>query len=574
MVIKKQKIAFAIIVEMKLSESYFYTIKEDQRDEDSISGNLLVKAGYIKKTSAGVYMLLPLGLKVSNNIENIIRNNMNKQGCQEIKMPALISSDYYEKSGRLEGFGKSIYKLKDRNDRDFVLGPTHEELFAFAAGSKIKSYKDMPFNLYQFQTKYRDEPRARFGLIRVKEFVMKDAYSFDKDETGLDISYKKMFTAYKDSFDEMGIKYKLVKASTGVMGGLLSEEFQAITPIGEDEVLYCENCDYSSNKEVAEVISNDKSNEKELPLQEVATPGYKTIEEVCTFLKVDQSKSVKAIMLNNNGELVICFIKGSRELNESKVLKILKTSELVFADDELLKKNGIEAGYVGPIGLKCKYLVDSEVLNMKNFITGANKQGYHYINTNIKDFNIKDNVFDIVCADELDLCPKCSKPLKKTKGIEIGNLFKLGTKYSKAMKLQYSDESNKLQDVWMGSYGIGIGRTMAAIVEQNYDEKGIIWPDNIAPYKVIILVMSTKDETQMNLANKIYEELNNKGIESILDDRDERPGVKFNDSELLGIPHIVTVGRDASKNIIEYKNRKTSQKENLDLDSLYKLITK
>ena len=559
---------------MKLSESYFYTLREDQRDEDSVSGNLLVKAGYIKKTSAGVYMLMPLGLKVSNNIENIIRKHMNSKGCQEVKMPALIASEYYEKSGRLDSFGKSVYTLKDRNYHDFVLGPTHEELFTIAASSKIKSYKDMPFNLYQFQTKFRDEPRARYGLIRVKEFVMKDAYSFDTDEKGLDVSYQKMYEAYKGSFDELGIKYKLVKASTGVMGGLLSEEFQAIAPIGEDDVIYCDSCDYSSNKEVAEVITiNNNADVKELEKEEVATPGYKTIEEVCTFLKIDPQNSLKAVMLNDNGELVICFIKGSRELNESKVLKLLNTNEIAFADDELLSKNGIVPGYVGPIGLKCRYYVDKEVLNMKNFVTGANKEGYHIKNANIKDFNTKDNVYDMVCAEENDICPNCGKPLKKTKGIEIGNLFKLGTKYSKAMNLQYSDENNVLHDVWMGSYGIGIGRTMASIVEQNYDEKGIIWPENIAPYKAIILIMSIKDVSQVSLANRLYDELYSKGIEVILDDRNERPGVKFNDSELIGIPYIITVGRGAKDNKVEFKIRKTGESIELDTNEVIKKLS-
>ena len=559
---------------MKLSESYFYTLREDQRDEDSVSGNLLVKAGYIKKTSAGVYMLMPLGLKVSNNIENIIRKHMNSKGCQEVKMPALIASEYYEKSGRLDSFGKSVYTLKDRNYHDFVLGPTHEELFTIAASSKIKSYKDMPFNLYQFQTKFRDEPRARYGLIRVKEFVMKDAYSFDTDEKGLDVSYQKMYEAYKGSFNELGIKYKLVKASTGVMGGLLSEEFQAIAPIGEDDVIYCDSCDYSSNKEVAEVITvNNKANVNELEKEEVATPGYKTIEEVCTFLKIDPQNSLKAVMLNDNGELVICFIKGSRELNESKVLKLLNTNEIAFADDELLSKNGIVPGYVGPIGLTCRYYVDKEVLTMKNFVTGANKEGYHIKNANIKDFNTKDNVYDMVCAEENDICPNCGKPLKKTKGIEVGNLFKLGTKYSKAMNLQYSDENNALHDVWMGSYGIGIGRTMASIVEQNYDEKGIIWPENIAPYKAIILIMSIKDESQVSLANKLYDELYSKGIEVILDDRNERPGVKFNDSELIGIPYIITVGRGAKDNKVEFKIRKTGESIELDTNEVIKKLS-
>ena len=402
---------------------------------------------------------------------------------------------------------------------------------------------------------------------------MKDAYSFDTTENNLDISYKKMYDAYKDSFDEMGIKYKLVKASTGVMGGLLSEEFQAITPIGEDDVLYCDSCDYSSNKEVAEVIVNTKNDEKELEKEEIATPNKKTIEEVCSFLKIDPKNSLKAVMLNNNGELVICFIKGTRELNETKVLKLLNATEIAFADDELLKNNGVVAGFVGPIGLKCKYFVDKEVLTMKNFVTGANKEGFHIKNANVNDFDTEGKVFDLVCADENDLCPKCGKPLKKTKGIEIGNLFKLGTKYSKAMNLQFADESNKLQDVWMGSYGIGIGRTMAAIVEQYHDDKGILWPNNIAPFKAIILVMSTKDKDQMVLANKLYDELTNKGIDVILDDRDERPGVKFNDSELIGIPYIITVGRGAKDNKVEFKLRKTGESSEIESNEVIKKLS-
>lgn len=554
---------------MKLKDSYFFTLREDVRDEDSISGNLLVKAGYIKKTSAGVYMMLPLGLRVQNNIENIIRKHMNETGAQEVKMPALIAAEYYEDSGRMKGFGPSIFKLKDRNNKDMVLGPTHEELFAYAAKSMIKSYKNMPFNLYQFQTKYRDEPRARFGLVRVKEFVMKDAYSFDTDEKGLDVSYKKMFDAYKKSFDEMGINYRIVKADTGIMGGLLSEEFQAIAPLGEDTLIYCDDCGYSSNLEVAQVVRTPRVKQDPKPIEEVETPNCSTIEDVAKFLNIDINNTVKALIMNVDGQLVIFFINGSRDLNESKVLKLLNAQELNFADDELIATSNAVPGYCGPIGLNCKVVIDNEVLEMTNFCCGANKKGYHYINANVSDIKY-DLVGDIVNAKDGDLCPNCGKPLKFTKGIEIGNTFKLGTKYSKAMDLQFADENNKLQDVWMGSYGIGLGRTMAAIVEQSHDDKGIIWPDNIAPYKFIILLMSTKDETQASIANDLYNKFNEMGIEVILDDRDERPGVKFNDAELIGIPYRITVGKKASEGIVEFKHRTDENVQELTIDELLK----
>ena len=559
---------------MKLKNSYFYTLREDARDEDSISGNLLVKAGYIKKTSAGVYMMLPLGLRVQDKVEAIIRKNMNETGAQEVRMPALIASEYYEDSGRLAGFGPSIFKLKDRNYHDFVLGPTHEELFAAAASSKIRSYKDMPFNLYQFQTKYRDEPRARFGLIRVKEFVMKDAYSFDVDEKGLDASYKLMFDAYKKSFDEIGIDYRIVKADTGIMGGLLSEEFQAISPIGEDNVIYCDECGFSSNMEISEVVPAKKDEVTEIKtIEKVATPGVESIEDVCKFLNTDPENSVKAMLMNVDGNLAIFFIKGTRDLNETKCLKYLKGQEIGFADDALIATCNAVPGYTGPVGLNCKFYVDREVLNMHNFIIGANETGYHYINANPSDFDTS-NTGDFVNCAEGDVCPVCGKPLKFTKGIEVGNTFKLGTKYSKAMNLTYLTSENKEELVWMGSYGIGIGRTMAAVVEQHHDDKGIVWPEVIAPYKVIILIMSSKDETQVKLANELYDELTKAGVECMLDDRDERPGVKFNDAELIGIPYRVTVGRGAPERMVEFKPRTAEEAENISVDELINKLAK
>ena len=554
---------------MRLKNSYFFTLRENSKDEDSTSGNLLVKAGFIKKTSAGIYMMLPLGLKVENKIEDIIRKHMNKAGGQEVKMPALIASEYYENSGRLQGFGPSIFKLKDRTGKDMVLGPTHEELFAYASKSMIRSYKDMPFNLYQIQTKFRDEPRARFGLIRVKEFVMKDAYSFDADEAGLDVSYKKMFDAYKDIFDEIGIDYRIVKADTGIMGGLLSEEFQAITPIGEDSVIYCD-CGYSSNEEVAELISK-VSDEEEKELEEVATPHAKTIEEVCSYLNLDPKKSVKALLMNINDELVVFFIRGDRDLNENKVCKLLNCSEVNFADDRLIATSNAVPGFTGPVGLNAKIVVDREVMNMRNFCVGANKEGYHYINVNPKDFKA-DVVGDISNVKDGDICPICGKPLKMTKGIEVGNTFKLGTKYSKALDLHFLNSSNKEEDVWMGSYGIGVGRTMAAVVEQNHDDNGIIWPTNIAPFTCAIVMISSKDEDQVRISNDLYNTLLDANVDVLLDDRDERPGVKFKDMELIGIPYRITVGRNAKDGIVELKSRTGYLNEEVKVDEVLNRI--
>ncbi|MBO4538363.1 MAG: proline--tRNA ligase, partial [Erysipelotrichaceae bacterium] len=513
---------------MKLSDSYFYTLREDPKDEESVSGILLNRGGFIRKSSGGVYMFMPLGYRVKTNIENIIREEMNKTGCQELIMPCLIPEDVYVASGRRDNFGSSMFSLKNRFGKQMVLGPTHEELFAIAAGMKIKSYKDMPFSLYQMQTKFRDEPRPRFGLIRVVEFVMKDAYTFDRDLEGLDVAYQKIFDAYKRIFDRLDLDYRIVRADTGVMGGLLSEEFQAISPIGEDTVVLCDSCDFASNIEVTENIEPADDPEEEKQRELVSTPNCTSMEEVCEFLHTDLKKSVKALLMNVDGKLVVFFIRGDRELNETKVLKLLGGQELNFANDELIASSNAVAGYTGPVDLTgCQIVVDREVLHMKNFVTGANREGYHYVNTNLSDFRY-DLSGDIVNVQEGDICPRCGGRIRFQKGIEVGNTFKLGTKYSQAMNLYYQDATGTLQPVVMGSYGIGVGRSMAAVVEQHHDDNGIIWPLSIAPYKVGIVLINSRDETQCALARKLYDELTARGIEPIMDDRDERPGVKFN----------------------------------------------
>lgn len=556
---------------MKLKQSYFYTLRENAKDEDSISGNLLVRSGMIKKVSAGVYMFLPLGLKVLDNIKNIIKEEMDDAGAQELLMPSMIPTEVYESCGRVEAFGQSMFHFNDRYNKPYVLGPTHEEMFTTAAKSMVRSYKNLPFTIYQQAPKYRDEARPRFGLVRVREFFMKDAYSFDKDNEGLDKSYQNMFDAYKRIFDRIGINYAIVKADTGAMGGTLSEEFQAITDIGEDTLVLCDKCDYSSNLEVSTFTINESKEEKN-KLELVETPHKETIEDVCEYLNMDVKKSVKAMLMNINEELVIFFIRGDRTLNENKVCKLLNCSEVLFADDELISKSNAVPGFTGPINLSgAKIIIDKEVETMTNFIVGANKENYHYINANIDDFKY-DISADIVNVVEGDICPKCGGRLIFKKGIEIGNTFKLGTKYSEKLGLTYLDENNQEKPVVMGCYGIGAGRILASCIEQNHDEKGIIFPLSIAPYKVAICALNTNDDACMEIANNIYNKLNSEKIDCILDDREERPGVKFNDMELIGIPIRITVGKKINDGLVEFKLRKEQDSKDIEIENIVEYI--
>jgi len=552
---------------MKLKNSYFYTLRENAKDEDSVSGNLLVRSGMIKKVSSGVYMYLPLGLKVIENIKKIIKEEMDNSGAQEVLMPSMIPIDVYESSGRVEAFGNSMFHFNDRYNKPYVLGPTHEELFTIAAKSMVKSYKDLPFTIYQQAPKYRDEARPRFGLVRVREFSMKDAYSFDKDEEGLDKSYQIMFDAYKRIFDKIGLNYVIVKADTGAMGGSLSEEFQAVTDMGEDTLVLCDKCSFSSNIEVSTYeIEEQKEEKKELKL--VHTPSKETIEEVCEFLNMDVKKSVKAMLMNIDEKLVIFFIRGDRTLNETKVCKLFNCSEVNFADDELIKKSNAVPGFAGPIGLfGAKIVIDKEVEFMKNFVVGANKKDYHYLNANLSDFKY-DIISDITNVQEGDICPICGGRLYFKKGIEIGNTFKLGTKYSEKLGLTYLDENNKSNPVVMGCYGMGAGRILAALIEQSHDEKGIIFPKCIAPYSVAICALNTKDETCMSNANEIYDLLKENGINVLLDDRDERPGVKFNDMDLIGIPIRIVVGKKINEGVVEVKLRNETDSKNIKVKEI------
>ena len=545
---------------MRLSKDFFYTLREDAKDEDSVSGNLLVKSGMIKKVSNGIYMNMPLGEKVSKNVIKIIREEMDKAGANEVSMPHVLPMDYFEASGRADSFGKSIFKLNDRYGRPYALGPTHEEFFVLAALSKVKSYRDMPFTIYQIGEKYRDEVRPRLGLIRVREFIMKDAYSFDVDEDGMQESYQKMFDAYHKIFDRVGLKYNVVRADTGVMGGLLSEEFQAITETGEDILVLCDSCDYASNIEVSKCVENTTLEvEAENDYSEVYTPNAGSIEEVTNYLNLPVNKFVKTMIYKIDGKFYACMVEADREVNEVKLTKLLGASEIELASEEDVNRiTNARVGFAGPIGLEIPVIMDENIKVKKNFIVGANKSDYHLKDVNLKDFK-PEIIADIKNIKEGDICPKCGGKIHFKKGIEIGNTFKLGTKYSEKLGLNYLDKDNKLNPVQMGCYGIGVGRIIAAAIEQNHDDKGIIWPMSIAPFKVAIVLIDRKNDMQRETAEKLYEELNKLGIDTMLDDRDERPGVKFNDMELIGIPVRITVGKKINDGEVEVKLRTESE---------------
>ena len=551
---------------MRLSKSYFVTKKENLKDDECVSSNLLVRAGMIKKVGSGIYAFLPMGLRVFRKIENVVREEMNNIGSQELVMPSLLPEDYYIDSGRRTVFGDDMFSLKDRVGRDYVLGPTHEELFVEVCRDMIKSYKDMPISLYQMANKYRDEPRSRYGLIRTREFVMKDAYTFDKDLEGLDESYKLMFDAYKKIFDRIGIDYRIVRASTGAMGGLLSEEFQAITDIGEDIVVTCDNCGFSTNIEICDVNGEcEKSNEETKEKELLYTPNCGTINDLYEQYGIDSKKTCKTMIYKVDDKFYAFMVRGDREVNEYKISRLLNAISVEMATSEEDEKiTGATVGFAGPIDLGIPVIIDREILGMKNFLVGANKSDYHYINTNLRDFDYE-QVADIRNVSEEDKCPECSHDLSFKHGIEVGNTFKLGTKYSESMGLYFADEDNKLKPVYMGCYGIGVARIMAAVVEQNHDEEGIIFPEIIAPYELAIVVVNSKDDTQMTVANDLYEKYKKDGVEVILDDRNVRAGVKFKDMDLIGIPKRIVVGKKASEGIVEIKYRNSSEVEEINI---------
>lgn len=547
---------------MRMTDMYLKTLREVPAEAEIPSHIWLLRAGMIRKLVSGVYGFMPLGRKVLGKIENIVREEIDAKGGQEILMSAIQPAELWQESGRWYAYGPEMWRLKDRNDRDFCLGPTHEEVFTDIVRSEVDSYRQLPLNLYQIQTKYRDEKRPRFGLMRSREFIMKDAYSFDKDWEGLNKSYDEMYDAYEKIFDRCGLIYRAVEADTGAMGGSDSHEFCALSEHGESEIAFCEQCDLAATTERADCVDDEYDEAEMLPLETVHTPGTKTIEEVASFLGLEAKQTIKALLFevyDQEYRYVAAFIRGDREMNMTKLINALGIPEhaIAFADEEAMgEETGAVGGFTGPVGLHgCKIVVDSELTKMKNLCAGACKVDHHMLNVNYDRDYKGDIVTDIKLIKEGYPCPKCGGTVKITRGIEVGQVFKLGTKYSESMHAYYKDENMQEKVIVMGCYGIGVTRTLAAVVEQHHDKDGIIWPLAIAPYHAIVTVINRDDTIQMELAEKSYNEMISAGVHTLLDDRDERPGVKFKDADLIGIPIRITVGRKAADHIVEYKLR-------------------
>lgn len=554
---------------MKASQLFYPTLREVPSEAEIVSHQLLLRAGFIRKASAGVYSYLPLGRRVLRKIENIVREEMDRAGGQEVLMPIIQPRELWERTGRWTVYGDEMFRLTDRHNRGFALGPTHEEIITTLVDAEVHSYRDLPLLLYQIQNKYRDEIRPRFGLMRGREFIMKDLYSFDEDYQGLDASYRKMYAAYQAIFGRMGLSYRVVEADSGAIGGNESHEFMVLADSGECTVIYCEACDYAANVEKA-VCAEPKLEsglDEYKPLEKIATPGLKTIQDLVNALHIPEDKQVKTLMYNADGEVFAVILRGDRDLNEIKLKNYLGCNQLVMADEESVRQICAAGfGSLGPVGLKAKIYMDQEVSFLRNFSCGANEDGFHYLNVNVgRDF-APTAVGDFRNAIEGDLCPVCSSGMRAIRGIEVGHIFKLGTKYSDALQAFYRNAEGEEKAMVMGCYGIGVSRTMAAAVEQNYDADGIIWPIPIAPYQVIIIPVNSQKEDQMKAATDIYQELTARGLEVILDDRDERAGVKFKDADLIGIPVKITIGPKAlQENQVEVKKRWEKEAERVEI---------
>ena len=554
---------------MRMSNLLMPTLREVPAEAEIASHRLMLRAGLIRKLAAGIYSYLPLGLRTLKKVEEIVREEMDRAGAQELLMSALLPAEAYQASGRWEVFGPSMFKLKDRGDRDFCLGPTHEELFTQCVIDNVKSYKEYPMTLYQIQTKYRDEGRPRFGVIRSREFVMKDAYSFDLDQKGLDESYQKMYDAYNRIFTRLGLDFTVVDADSGAMGGSGSQEFMVKSPVGEDGIAYCDDCGYAANYEKCECIPESVEQiEGDIELLKIETPNAHTIDELVESLGMSAHNFAKTIIYKADDKYIAAMVRGDRDVNEVKLKNLVGcTDDLELAEPGMVREiTKAQVGFAGPIGLGIPVYADKEVEMMKNFVVGANETDMHYKNVNIgRDFT-PDVVADIRVVVTGDKCPKCGGEIKSEQGIEVGHIFKLGTKYSDALGLKYLDEDGKQQTVIMGCYGIGVTRCVAAAVEQLHDDNGIIWPVSIAPYQAIVVPANYKDEAQMAAAEKLYKELLDAGVEALIDDRAERAGVKFKDADLIGIPVRIVVGKKLGEGIVEYKERKMESALDVALD--------
>ena len=561
---------------MKASQLFYPTLREVPSEAEIASHQLLLRAGFIRKTTAGVYSYLPLARRVIRKIENIVREEMDQAGGQEVLLPIMQPKELWEKSGRWSVYGDEMFRLTDRHNRGFALGPTHEEIITTLVDAEVHSYRDLPLLLYQIQNKYRDEIRPRFGLMRGREFIMKDLYSFDEDYEGLDVSYKKMHAAYQAIYERMNLNYRVVEADSGAIGGNESHEFMVLADSGECTILYCETCDYAANVEKAVCSASDEISAPSglRALEKIATPGVRTIQDLVNALGKPENEQVKTLMYDADGEIVAVVLRGDRELNEIKLKNYLGCNQLFMADEgSVREKCAAGFGSLGPVGLKAKIYLDREVVHLQNFSCGANEDDYHFINVNVgRDF-VPEAVVDLRNAVEGDACPACGSPLRAIRGIEVGHIFKLGTKYSEALEANYRNAEGEEKPMVMGCYGIGISRTMAAAVEQNNDSDGIIWPIPIAPYQVIIIPVNNKKDDQRQVAQDIYEKLINLGLEVILDDRDERAGVKFKDADLIGIPVKITIGpKSLQEKQVEVKKRWEDGTQLVAIDGVVEVI--
>ena len=543
---------------MRYSKMFIPTMKEDPKEAEVLSHRLMLRAGFIRKLASGVYTWLPLGLKSFRKVENIIRKEMNRKGAQEIVMPFVQPKELWEESGRWDKYGKELLRIWDRNNRELCLGPTHEEVVTDLVRREVKSYRELPLILYQIQTKFRDEIRPRFGVMRSREFSMKDAYSFDVDEAGAEKSYMDMYDAYMRIFERCGFNFRAVEADTGQIGGSFSHEFMVLADTGEDIIISCGSCGYAANLERAEVgfIDRDVARKKG-QFSNVETPNQRKIEEVSRFLGVAPDKLVKTIIYNTDKGAIGVLVKGDREINEVKLRNMLSLDVMELADEETIEKvTGGPLGFSGPIGLDIPLYADRDVLFMEDFVVGGNARDVHTIQVNIEDFTVE-GYYDLKVAEPGDLCARCGGTHSSTKGIEVGHIFKLGLKYSKAMNCTFLDKEGKEKLAVMGCYGIGVGRTVAAAIEQGHDENGMIMPFAIAPFEVCVLPVNSSHSESMELAEAVYKELIDRGIDAIIDDRPERPGVKFKDCDLIGIPIRVTIGeRNLKEGLVEIKLRK------------------
>ena len=548
---------------MRLSKLFGRTQREIPAEADTANHQLMLRAGMIRQLTAGVYSYLPLALRALHKIEAIIRDEMNQAGGQEVSLPVLQPIELWQKTGRDAAFGKGLFVVCDRRQRQLALGPTHEEVITELVSHNVQSYRDLPLLLYQIQTKFRDEPRPRGGLVRVREFTMKDLYSFDADEEGSEQSYQKMLTAYSNIYNRCGLPAIIIEADSGAIGGKDSHEFMVISETGEDEIIYCDSCDCAANAEKAKSVKSRVEGGTPLPLEEVATPGYYTIEEVAGFLKIPPSHTLKAVFYITDGELVFVVIRGDIDVNEVKLKNVLHCTELRLAAEEEVIKAGIVAGSASPVGLKgIRIIADDSVTSGTNFVAGANKADTHLKNVNYpRDFKA-DTVADIALTRAGDTCPGCGGKLLSTQGIEVGHVFKLGTFLSEKLGAFYIDTNGDSHPVVMGCYGIGIGRLMAAVVELHHDDKGIIWPLAIAPYQIYLCPLFMESQKVIDKAENLYAELEAQGLEVLYDDRDESTGVKFNDADLLGIPLRLTISpRTLEKDSVELKWRSEKKSE-------------